>query len=699
MATDYYKMITESGGDGAKVPSPPKYDYASALLEGKPFQPQEMETGEISTITGKPKMGAIEDPTDAADFGTIMRTAFVDNPETKIDIFAEARFPDMEPEERRKKYGIMGGDVVFLSDDGTMRREVPADRFGKIKKFTAEIPAQAPAIIGGTAGSIFGVAGAGLGAGAGELVRKGVGLALGEPADPFEIAKDVGVEAALGLGGEALGRLPGAITKKIVARRGARLMKAAGKTAEENINPAAAKHAAQQAKKWGIELYSPQTTESPELINKFKLLGDMPKTANMIKGKTKQQQKQIQGAIEKFADTVSPETTPYESGKALSDTAQKVIDNLKKNRQKSAAPIYEKAFSDFKKSGQSLNFSTIKKDIDNILIDMPEGSQSQKALSRVKKMLETEPSNHLKFANNVKKEIDAMVSGPDGAYIPGETSAKLMEVKGSLSSMAKEASPGYKKALKTFEDASPEIEEAEKRIIGRLSRLQGETMTTASKKLLSATEASPESVRYAKKLIEGQNPDVWNAVTRTHLTDMFEKVKGSASGGEFDNLGGRFYKNTLGDQKQRNILKAVMGPEKFQGFSDFADILRRTSLTAGAESRTAPAQIALQEMKGEGGSKIAGLMQFNVTQPMAQIGQKINQTMFGKYQKQLAEAMLNPNAIKEIKKIKGITNKTKRLKTFSTFLSLVIGGEYAKPGLPEMEIPSQAFWEQTRGKK
>jgi len=73
--------------------------------------------------------------------------------------------------------------------------------------------------------------------------------------------------------------------------------------------------------------------------------------------------------------------------------------------------------------------------------------------------------------------------------------------------------------------------------------------------------------------------------------------------------------------------------------------------------------------------------------------------LFGKYQKQLAEAMVNPNAITQLKRVKEIKDKTKQIKAFSTFLSLAIGGEYVKAGLPEMEIPSETFWEKRAGVK
>jgi hypothetical protein len=842
---DFYSLVM-GGGEN--------YEKAGQDIKGKPFQPAMVETGEISAITTKPMKAPAEGAPGSADFQTIARTAFVDNPETKINIFAEARFPKLPAEERRKRYGIKDGQVVYLADDGKVYREVSDDQFGKMKQFFGEIPAALPAIVGGTVGSLGGPIGAAGGAGVGEGIRKAVGVGLGEPVDALEIAKDVGLESILGLGGEVAGRIPGKIAQKIMARKGARLAKAAGKGV--NVKEAAA--AKKAAKKWGIDLYSPQTTQAPELIDKFKLLADMPKTANLIRNASKKQQGQIQGAIAQFVDTVGKETTSYESGQALGKASQGAIDTLKRGRARIAKPYYDKAYA----SGVLVDTAPVAGKIDALLKNYPPTSKSATALKRVKKMLgkigpketnqkfgnvffhgtdadvsvnelttlqpsvnsttfgdvdtvrhgiflsdnqnfakqygknilEVSPNvkrtakitpalrdefvdsldafkerdlwllashmtddwgmfeneigerfvrflkgkgydsavfeefiedefekefggktlvlfdkgqarqpvqnaGNIQYLDNTKKEIDAMVKGLASEGIPGATKRELLKIKKSLTTLTDEASPDYRKARGIFAKISPIVEESQARITGRLAKLEGEAVSTASRRLFSAIDSSPQSVAYAKKLIEKQNPDVWKSATRTYLQDVFEKIKTSAGGGDFANLGGQFYKRTIGDERQKKILRAALGPKGFKGFMDFADILRRTSLTAGKESATATRQIALKDLEGQGKSKLVAMGDFNVTQPFAQISRKMNDLLFGKYQKQLATAMLNPNALKQLGRARAIKDSTKRVKAFSTFLSLAIGGEFAKADLPDMEISPNAFWEKRAGIK
>ena len=70
-----------------------KRQRTQPLLRGQTF-PQPLhfpETGPISTITGKPETEFRPTGIPGAGFGTLAKTGFVDDPQTKINIFAEAR--------------------------------------------------------------------------------------------------------------------------------------------------------------------------------------------------------------------------------------------------------------------------------------------------------------------------------------------------------------------------------------------------------------------------------------------------------------------------------------------------------------------------------------------------------------------------------------------------------------------------------
>jgi len=668
-----------------KVPTP-EIDFAGELLEGQPLQPVRRQTGSISTITGKPITERVQTGQEPAGFGTQVKTGFVESPEAKINIFAQARFPDIPLKKARERYGVIDGDVVYLANDGNIYREVPGDTPERVVSFLADLPGQAPAIIGGTAGSVFGgIPGASLGAGAGEATKQIIGkLAFDDPVSAGRIAG----EAALGGVGETIGKGISSAVGKALLNRGGTLSKAA-KGSIAQLDKAAAKEAEALGKRYGIDLFSPQTTELPELIDQFKLLADLPKTSNLLRDVAKNQQTQVQGAIEQFANEITTDAvTPFTTGKRLSETAEAAITELKKNRSQLAKPYYEAAFE----KPVELNFDPIFQTLDGLLKNSPKGSKSFRSLSRVKRMLsDGRADNNLQFLDNVKKEIDAMLTGPDALSIAKTTQRNLLEVKGSLTNMADTASPLYAEARKVFQALSPGVTEAEQSIIGNIAKLEGDQVTQASKKLFASITSSPEAVRYARTVIKKNNPDVWDQAVKTYLLDVFENIKGTVSG-NFTNLGGQFFKRTIGNLKQQRILKEALGKEGFQNFTKFADILRRTSLTTGKESATASRQVALNKLKEQGESKIVGLGEFRITQPFAQISKKINDLLFGNFQTRLADALVSPQAAKRLEKVRSLSgSREKQIKAFSTFLSLAIGGEYSKPGLPEMTIPFETF--------
>jgi len=819
----YAKAISDlKAGTTAGVPA--RIEEGGELLSGQGIVEAQQPTGAISTITGKPLTEFAPTGQEPAGFGAIAKTGFVEDPEKKIEIFARSRFPSTPLAEARKRYGIMktdpatgeeipGGAVVYLGNDNRVYREIPKGSPQQIKKFIAEIPGELPAIAGGTAGAVLGAAGgpvasaaaAGAGGALGETLRQAIGKTFfGDPVSGGKIA----LEGALGATGEIGGRLAAKGIQKVLTNRGRTLAKAAAGDVGK-FDKAAIQKAHADAKEYGVELFSPQTTESPELIDKFKLLSDMPETANLLRGASRVQQEQVQGAIQQFADEVAADpVTQFTTGKRLSDTAEAVIEKLKKNRSELARPYYQESFE----SPVKLDYAPVLGKIDGLLAATPPGSKSRLALNRVRKMIDNAPAvydevvkdaplvtsekglqretveifpkgeglpkpeiimpavkmkngdvvygkksqTHLniiedagvdaanvetggwvtpdgytasqsdataaaeraraarrvaekraerkasrvaaqpspiKYLNNVKQEIDAMLKGPDSLAIAKNAKRALSETKDSLTTMADEASPMYAEARKVFSELSPQVTEAEQSIIGNLAKLEGDQVTQASKKLFSSITASPESVKYARTLIKENNPDVWDQAIKTYLVDTFEGIKKSVTG-EFANLGGQFYKKTIGDVKQQKILREALGKQGFENFENFADVLKKTSLTTGKESATATRQIALKQMREKGESKLLRLGEFDITAPFKGISRKLNDLLFGRYNKKLAEALISPKAAKRLEKIGKLSNDTKKqMREFSTFLSLAIGGEYTKPGLEEMEIPFETLRE------
>ena len=138
------------------------------------------------------------------DFTTQMKSAFVDDPATKLQIIAEDRFPNMTPDDALSRFFVQGGDIFFIDEQGGLKRMMSAD---KLDQFGASIVGKSPTIAGGAAGAFIGsgmgpvgtLVGSIAGAALGETSRKIAGKVVFDENQTTEgNLKEIGLEATLG---------------------------------------------------------------------------------------------------------------------------------------------------------------------------------------------------------------------------------------------------------------------------------------------------------------------------------------------------------------------------------------------------------------------------------------------------------------------------------------------------------------------
>lgn len=210
-------------------------DYASEMLGKKAKSAEPDYAGELL----KPSAGlagSVMQPIanrssfeGTADFGTLVKAQMVDDPQTRLRIFAKARFPDMPEAEALKRYAYVGEDAVYTGDDGKMYREAPPGLLGWLKEnLAARTIANALPIAGSTAGAIAGVPGGPLGiaagAGIGGAAGKGYNKALANVAfdEPQSVAGNVQAMAIEGGVDAATAGIGSKVGQVIDRRRGAR---------------------------------------------------------------------------------------------------------------------------------------------------------------------------------------------------------------------------------------------------------------------------------------------------------------------------------------------------------------------------------------------------------------------------------------------------------------------------------------------
>jgi hypothetical protein len=275
--------------------------------------------------------------------------------------------------------------------------------------------------------------------------------------------------------------------------------------------------------------------------------------------------------------------------------------------------------------------------------------------------------------NKVKQIIDAKIKGPETEGIDRYAKSLLVDANTQLRALMDAASPDYGTARSIFARLSPPVERAQKGLVGQIAKKEGDKYVTAARELFDSVSSTPETVLYAKSLIQKANPDAWDLAMRGHMQSVFEAAKEpmAAAGGGWPN-GAKLAQAVWGTTKQRDIWKAAMNPAQFQAADDFFALLKKTSALYGAESGTQGFQALDQAMKSSMGSKLVD----TVTAPAKTFRETWNRFRVQGKQEDLVAALFAPQAAAELQSIVRMTPGSRaQLAAFTTFLGAVAGVE------------------------
>ncbi|KKM27736.1 hypothetical protein LCGC14_1571710, partial [marine sediment metagenome] len=431
-------------------------------------------------------------PSKPGTFASQFNEAFVDDPDTKIRIFAKARFPDLPETEAIARYDITEkGEIVFQDNDGIFKKETPDSFLGQARRLIAATPATLPSIILGGIGATRGIKAAALGAAGGEAIRKLIGnVIFDEPQTTTGNALDVAIEGVLGGLGEAGGLVFNtSINRTLGLGRpsGRKLAKLAAKdvkfaTATEKralrgesrgiiapvIDEAEMQRLTALGQRFGIDLNIAEVSGSRELLNRLNLLGDLAQSADLIEQFKRTQNLQIQNAVPKFLETLSEETDPFRVGGQIARAADDAIRGLKGKRRAATKPFYDKAFAS--REDILVDTDPAIAIIDGLLADTAPKTPSANALNKIRKTI-SEASGDIVVLDRIKRDsIDEILSKSKAS----PTLRREMKlVKNALVDAMDSESPQY--ALARFVHAinSGPIEAAEKGLTGALAKLEG----------------------------------------------------------------------------------------------------------------------------------------------------------------------------------------------------------------------------------
>lgn len=533
-----------------------------------------------------------------ASFATLVKSEVVDDPETKMKIFAEARGLPVH------RYFMEDGKIKFIGEDGYAHDEViDTTTLQRARKWAAAAAANAPAEVGAGVGAfIAGPIGAAGGAAAGEGVRKVIARTVfDEPQTAGGNALDIAVTGAVGGLAEGAGRLAvGRLNKAL--QRGP-----VGKLVSGDyprINPAHVDALERKAKEQGVDLLAPESADLPWAQTTYKVLRQKPgKAGDIIKDFERNTRiPQVEAAISRNLNAISPEDSIGLAADRGVQATREIKEGLKTARSNAAAPVYDRAFQ----GGASVDVAPVLDEIDGLMSKAPNGSRAQKALQRVRKMLVNEgqdeagnvvemPVSELETLDLVKKEIDVLLDGPDGASIHADTKRRLAIVKDNLRQQMVDASGDYGEALKTFAEKSGPIDAFDRTLLRRVANLPEDQLERAPG-ILFGPNASPRAIGQARAQFALANKlDAWNGMVRAHLQDVLQNVPQSVpAAGK-----GASFRNLVAKGGGLERLKAAMTPQQFTTFSDFMDVLEATGRMVDRNSDTVAKQMAREAIEDE----------------------------------------------------------------------------------------------------
>lgn len=643
-------------------------------------------TGAVSTITTKPILEPSADAPAEAGFGTMTKASMVRDPQTKMEIYAKARGVPVD------RYKLQDNQIVFTDNQGQLRTEEEfGTGSGSIKQFAANIAAQ-PSIPLGAIGSAGGPVGAAAGGMAGETIRQIVaGVALGDRQTVKGNLINLGAEGILSLLAEYGSRgLTGALNKAMgIGKPNARMLKNAARGDFPHIDRADIQRVKQLGNDFGIDLFSPQTTKSQQLISKMNLLRDLPQTSDIIRAADEIQNEQVQNAIPRFLRDIAPSQPSTVTNRKLRDLSKAAVAGLKTERAKHASPIYKAAFDEnpmvkidrvvdyldeqlaFAKGDMRRALTKLRKDIvepDNTVSILNAKGKPVKAGETSEKEATLQGLHGIKIL--LDKRIRAL-NKPTASSYDNLISGEMKHINAMLVEAMDAASPTYTKARALHEMLSPAVERAEMGLTGALAKVKEGDISNMSSLILASKHTHPETVAEVKSLIMKQEggQDIWNAAVRDFIEYTFENIKDSQVG-SMTNYGGALRKQIIGNERQRRIMKAALG-DKYGNLEDFMEVLGRTGLTFKSESTTATRTMALQEMRDEFESSAVNAATQPLKAPRILLGNKLNELKFEKGAKKLAEALVDDGAAAELARLKQLSPKSEALiKGVASFFEL-----------------------------
>lgn len=620
---------------GGSQQAEPTRDYASELLGG----------GKVEASVTRP----VEVESKGASFGALVKSSMVDDPSTKIEIFAKSRFP--KDKDALQRYGIIDGEIVYLDTDGKIKKESPSGISGFWKELAAGMIGQAPAVVGGTVGAVLGApagpATAAGGAALGAAGGKGISQVLANLMfnEPQTVAGNVQGMATEGAVNAATTYVGSKLSQKIAERFAAKDI--------SKLNRAEAEELVRKAKELGIDLNAAQATNLPSVKGRYEVLGRLESSMDIIDADRVRQGTQAGAAASTFMDKLSPAVSTRAAGERARSGATEVLERITKDRATAAGPWYEKALNvpvnladeEFQRVSATPAFKQAWERAQRIAanegVDLGDAANSMRALHYVK----------LGLGDLIEK------GGTEGV---GATEKRaIVGVQNRLLRFMDTASPDYARARSIYGHYMPTLKGNREGLIGQLSELADMDLNTAAKHVFGP-QTSPEDVRKLRSSFFRYDQGAkWNDLFRSYLQDTFEQAgrefKTPGSGGVRAQAA-TWRAQMVGNPAQAKNIRAAMTEPQLKGFNDMMDVFEALGRVTGAGgSPTMPLQQANKQLTREATGVAPDLLQ-----PRQAVINWLTEARTGAHAAEMARVMTDPKSLEKLKQLKQMSVVDKR---------------------------------------
>jgi hypothetical protein len=636
-----------------------------------------------------PGTEAISGSEAGADVLDIGVASLAQDPKAQIRYLARQRGI---PETR---YAMIDGEIAYEADDGKWYKEVPdMDVMDPttIMQSTATgvgpaVSIVPPAVVGvataplmatgvGTAASVGLTAAAGAGAQAG---REGLAsYFMDQPVSPGRIVRG-GVEAGAGQG----------VGKGLTAWAERGLAKDIGKLAPHSV-----RKLERRASEEGIDLTPAEITDLPSLKAQQKALGNLPQSADEMGGYYRRRTEQVKGAIQRLLDRISPVDSAEVTGDLARSASKGAMGDVAANRAAQAKPLYKRAFD----GNPDVDVASVINNIDEELKIAKGGIKT--ALQRARallhrevddvnaageKIIKTIPEDRLDALHQAKMALDDMINNTADTSVGRTARGRLKTVMRDLLGHIDAASPDYAEARAVFADLSPGTVRVAEGLVGKVAGLSDRMVKDAARTFLGPS-SGPRAIQEARRLITKKAPEVWQAIKRSYLQDLFEKAqKETLAGGA--NVAGKFRQAVMGDVQQAARLKAALTSREWFAVRRLSRVLDAASSVKHIGSDTAWNQEAMKMMRDKARPALAKIVRnINPAQALRSFDEWLTERNVAKNASRLANIITGPESMSTLKELQKLPVGSIRARILIGHLLTVSTAGAAEAGIDALEL-------------